>query len=650
MGLFDHFPYTNVHELNLDWILSMMKALEAEWEAFTAGNSLTFADPLQHDISKTYAKNTIVLDGNGNAYVSLQAVPVGVGLQNGDYWLMVFDYEAFIEKVNKNFTAKYYRGSYRATTAIAIGDWLVVDDVLYKATAAIAVDDLLEIDVNIEHFTVEDFIKTFMLWTTDTIQQYKNDIDLSEYNYQLAMQAEVDRILAGATVDSEVIDARTTWFGYTFTTLGEELREILSDLSHADKSFYLTASDFIQGNIDTNPGHEGVDPSATYAIYTPAFMLCDRKYIKVECNSQLFYFYFSDESYGAVNSEYNNTYLIGGDYSDEFSTPTRLRMVCARYDLANISPSDLTSEDVVIKVTFTDTKVNTGVDTYSRKGYKLIPNANTWYTLDSRTGEGILESIFIAGSFDIKTTMLDIIVDGVRSVYGYIYEMIGLRASSANTAKYQTKYFGKTGNDGGIYLNYKIPYYHSIEIKIWRRLGSDDYVWFNARYAPWHEIKFGDYVVPYGSRFEMIRKDKYHAASGEEFNIVQQAGHKGCLFGVFMLGKGLSSMWYMEGKFRLYQHGSLTPVELSTGTEDFFNGTYYFEGGTYFSDFCGCGYVSQPNYEFAAYRIFEPDNILFGRDGFRITVRNNDYNTEDSSTLQNPTIADYAYYVGMYIL
>ena len=65
MGLFDHFPYTNVHELNLDWILSMMKALEAEWKQFTAGNSLTFADPLQHDMSKTYAKNTIVIDGSG---------------------------------------------------------------------------------------------------------------------------------------------------------------------------------------------------------------------------------------------------------------------------------------------------------------------------------------------------------------------------------------------------------------------------------------------------------------------------------------------------------------------------------------------------------------------------------------------------------
>ena len=231
MGLFDHFPYTNVHELNLDWVLSMMKALEAEWEAFTAGNSLTFANPMLHDVTKTYAKNTIVLDGNGNAYVSLQAVPVGVGLQNGDYWLMVFDYEAFIEKVNKNFTANYYRGSYRATAAMAIGDWLTVDDILYKATAAIAVDDILEDGVNITHFTLEDFIKAFMQSANQLIQQYKDDIDESERQYVADMQAEVDRILAGATVDSEVIDARYGADGVNYPTLGDAIRTQFTDLS-----------------------------------------------------------------------------------------------------------------------------------------------------------------------------------------------------------------------------------------------------------------------------------------------------------------------------------------------------------------------------------------------------------------------------------
>ena len=252
MGLFDHFPYTNVHELNLDWILSMMKALEAEWEAFTAGNSLTFADPMLHDISKSYAKNTIVLDANGNAYVSLQAVPVGVGLQNENYWLMVFDYEAFLEKVNKNFTARYYRDQYRATAAIAIGDWLTVDDVLYKATAAIAVDDVLEDGVNITHFTLEDFIKAFItsvnqtlnnwyIQMTGTINQYKNDIDASEllYRQQLAqdianttstLQAQLDQAISGATVDSEVILARIGRDGVVYSTLGDAITDQLDNL------------------------------------------------------------------------------------------------------------------------------------------------------------------------------------------------------------------------------------------------------------------------------------------------------------------------------------------------------------------------------------------------------------------------------------
>ena len=310
MGLFDHFPYTNVHELNLDWILSMMKALEAEWEAFTAGNSLTFADPLQHDISKTYAKNTIVLDSNGNAYVSLQTVPVGVGLQNSSYWLMVFDYEAFIEKVNKNFTARYYRGSYRATAAMAIGDWLTVDDILCKATAAIAVDDILEIGVNIEHFTLEDFIKAFMQSANQLIQQYKNDIDASElaYRNQLAqdianttasLQAQLDAAISGATVDSEVINARVGWDSITYPNLGDAIRTQISELETDKELLYdgmaaLNWSEYSRGTLNY-----GVPTAANYRIKTtnianndyPTKFTCDAGY-KFDI-----IFYNADQSY-----------------------------------------------------------------------------------------------------------------------------------------------------------------------------------------------------------------------------------------------------------------------------------------------------------------------------------------------------------------
>lgn len=234
MGLFERFPYTNFHELNAGWMLQVMKELEAAWEEFTAGNSLTFADPLTYDASKSYAKNTIVLDSNGNAYISLKAVAAGIGLSNTEYWLMVFDYEAFIEKVNKNFTENYYRNEDRARYALSVGQWLTYNDVLCKVIAPISYDDLLELGVNIEAFTLEDFIKAFMQSANQMIQQYKDDIDASEATYraQLAadvaatvenLQAQFDAAIAGVTVDSEVINARVGSNGRTYSTLEERL-------------------------------------------------------------------------------------------------------------------------------------------------------------------------------------------------------------------------------------------------------------------------------------------------------------------------------------------------------------------------------------------------------------------------------------------
>lgn len=32
MGVFDHFPYTNIHELNLSWILKVMRELDSNVE------------------------------------------------------------------------------------------------------------------------------------------------------------------------------------------------------------------------------------------------------------------------------------------------------------------------------------------------------------------------------------------------------------------------------------------------------------------------------------------------------------------------------------------------------------------------------------------------------------------------------------------
>ena len=79
MGLFDQFPYTNFHELNLDWILKALDNIQKTMDQFVALNSLKYADPIQWNITSQYAKNTIVIDPQtGTAYISVQPVPEGV--------------------------------------------------------------------------------------------------------------------------------------------------------------------------------------------------------------------------------------------------------------------------------------------------------------------------------------------------------------------------------------------------------------------------------------------------------------------------------------------------------------------------------------------------------------------------------------------
>lgn len=90
MGFFNNFPYTNFHELNLDWLLNQMKELGTAFEDFVKSNKLKYADPITWDITKSYNPNTIVVDGS-TAYISLQRVPAGTQITDTDYWLAAFD-------------------------------------------------------------------------------------------------------------------------------------------------------------------------------------------------------------------------------------------------------------------------------------------------------------------------------------------------------------------------------------------------------------------------------------------------------------------------------------------------------------------------------------------------------------------------------
>ena len=92
---FNQFPYSNFHELNLDWILSTLKNLKETMGDFVDLNTLKFANPIEWSIDRYYANNTIVTS-SGNTYISRKPVPAGVDINNPDYWVLTGNYNAQI--------------------------------------------------------------------------------------------------------------------------------------------------------------------------------------------------------------------------------------------------------------------------------------------------------------------------------------------------------------------------------------------------------------------------------------------------------------------------------------------------------------------------------------------------------------------------
>lgn len=86
----NHYPGTNFHEMNIDWLIEQVKALSAEFKEFSALNSIKLGGPW--DITKQYETYTIVTTSSGDGYISLKPVPAGIDISNTDYWQSLYDF------------------------------------------------------------------------------------------------------------------------------------------------------------------------------------------------------------------------------------------------------------------------------------------------------------------------------------------------------------------------------------------------------------------------------------------------------------------------------------------------------------------------------------------------------------------------------
>lgn len=176
-GFLHEYPYTDFHELNLDFLLRLIIEQNEKIKNFINLETIKYANPILWDITTQYEKNTVVIDPEtGTAYISVKPVPSGVLLSNTDYWTVIFTLD--IVSANQNLTSHDAGNNVLSTFTSAVGDWLLWRGVLYVVTQDIGLNTAYVPGFNIEKRPVEEFIAGYLDLIYDQFDSVDNNINI----------------------------------------------------------------------------------------------------------------------------------------------------------------------------------------------------------------------------------------------------------------------------------------------------------------------------------------------------------------------------------------------------------------------------------------------------------------------------------------
>jgi len=215
---------------------------------------------------------------------------------------------------------------------------------------------------------------------------------------------------------------------------------------------------------------------------------------------------------------------------------------------------------------------------------------------------------------------------------------------------------GKAGAPNSVYNTYRIPFGKSIRVT--GQLGSDasgsPLFWWIIRGTENLPVELGGVRLPDNARLKLYKLENYTAQPLEQFSLCDVKGD-GALYQVTMAAKGLRHLedekqrWkdlsFMEACMRAYIGGAKEPLFLSSGLEDYFLGTYYFNKGRYATPVAGLTHFDKEENEFSAYRFHEDDPVFF-QNGLRLTCRCGE--KIGDKIFHDPPPARYTTYVWLY--
>jgi hypothetical protein len=266
--------------------------------------------------------------------------------------------------------------------------------------------------------------------------------------------------------------------------------------------------------------------------------------------------------------------------------------------------------------------------------------------LISHDGRGCLTHMWFGGEWSgYEKTQIRIYVDGDKTPSIDMQLGLGDGIGFGDPgAPWGTARMGKTGHPSGIYNTFRVPFGKSIRATAERDKNSPDGApfWWIIRGTENLSVTLGGVRLPETARLKLYKRENFTAKPLEEFDLCN-AKKPGALFLVTMAAGSKGNLNFLEACMRAYFDGAVQPQLLSSGLEDYFLGTYYFNRGKYQTPVAGLTHLV--NNDFSAYRFHDDDPIFFQK-GLRLTCRCGE--EHDGHAFGDPQETTYSTYTWVY--
>ena len=262
-------PYTNFHDLNLDWIMDELNEFNTKLTNFVSLATIKYANPIQWDITSQYEANTVVVDSNGNAYLSVRPVPSGVSLDRTEYWTKIGNFDALWSNVKKAITPIDEGHSTTSTAARAVNDLVWVNGSLLRVTKAMTAGDAYAPGSNCVSSSTNEVLHYLITAFNEGLNAEKTARENADTQLQTAIGAEATARENAVTQLQTAIGAEATARENADTELKNSINKMQTYISAPgagikadDQSAAAQNTSTLQTLLDA--GHTVYFPSGTY--------------------------------------------------------------------------------------------------------------------------------------------------------------------------------------------------------------------------------------------------------------------------------------------------------------------------------------------------------------------------------------------------